>query len=400
MSSSVNNGQSGIPRVVVILETSFGASRSRFQGILQYVRRRGPWHLDYAVGGTGEQKIPADSIDRYDGVIARNPDEAVAKSLADLPVPVVLIDPEYETQKYPKLATLSQVTLDNAAVGRLAAKYFIDNGHTNFAFIEPQPPRQWALYRKQAFTEAVRAVGSTVHSFGTSPGIVFSESNRKCLAAWLEQLPKPIAVLGASDIEARHVIDACLLQGIPVPYHCAVLGVGNDLLVCQSCFPSLSSIDIHWEDAGFAAASLLDEEMKQPARAKQSLSYRPGKVVERLSTEPGPITDSLIIRILEQIRLCSGFNIRVGELARELQVTRQWLEKRFKQSVGHSIMEEIQKRRFEKISSLVGQTDLSFNEIAQLCGFQNGTYLRTLFKKELGVTMSEYRNKARAMEQD
>jgi AraC-like DNA-binding protein len=59
--------------------------------------------------------------------------------------------------------------------------------------------------------------------------------------------------------------------------------------------------------------------------------------------------------------------------------------------MGHSIMDEIRKRRLEKVKLFLIDSNLSIDDIAGLCGFQSKNYLMDVFRKEFNTTMMEFR---------
>lgn len=381
-----------IPQVCVILESSLRASRARFQGVVNYLRLHHPWCLHFIASGPEGQRLPQPSYWKGDGFIARVPDPDFAIKLIAQKKPVILLDPEEETLLL--MPSYSRVSLDNEQVARFGADYFLKRGHRHFAFVEPISTRSWAVLRRRSFVQILEKEHFSCDIFVPNRNRATTwEKERRRLSEWLLALPKPVAVLAASDIEGREIIDACLSLQLGVPYEVAVLGIGNDDLLCNSCFPALSSIDICWEKGGYQAAELLDAKMRDRKSPQQILFYGPDKIVERSSTERIHLTDRLVVRILEMIRLYEGMDLHVDSLARQFNVSRQWLQKRFKEEVGHSVIDEIQFRRLEKVKSLVAETDLTFNEIGSLCGFESGNHLRVLFKKATGMTMSEYRAK-------
>jgi LacI family transcriptional regulator len=211
------------------------------------------------------------------------------------------------------------------------------------------------------------------------------------MCRWLAQLPKPVAVFAANDARGRQVLDACLAADLPVPYQVAVLGVNNDELICETSQPPLSSVAVDVEHAGYAAAELLDHLMRGVLREPRIITYQPAGVVRRASTERLPVTDRLVIRALEYIRINAGLNIRVTDVAGHLGVTRRWIEKRFAAELDRSVLDEIKRVRFETVRGLVSQTGLAFTEIARRCGFTSANHLGIIFKAHFGVTMSAYR---------
>ena len=69
------------------------------------------------------------------------------------------------------------------------------------------------------------------------------------IAEWVGQLPKPVAVMCCNDDRALLVIEACKLADCSVPDDVAVLGVDDDVLVCDLADPPISSIALNTESA-------------------------------------------------------------------------------------------------------------------------------------------------------
>ena len=199
-----------------------------------------------------------------------------------------------------------------------------------------------------------------------------------------------MGILAANDFRGRQVLEACQLAGIPVPYQASVLGVNNDELVCQMSYPSLSSIVVDWEKAGYIAASALQARMTG-ATLPRSLSYGPLKVISRGSTDRLQVADPLVVKILETIRINHGQNLRVNDIARMLKVPVRTAQLRFRNAVGHTIIDEIKSVRMRFVCDLLTGTDLTIAEIARRCGFENSTYLTQAFRQEFGMTMTQWR---------
>jgi LacI family transcriptional regulator len=94
---------------------------------------------------------------------------------------------------------------------------------------------------------------------------------QKPLADWLRALPKPVGLLACNDDRARQVIDACLMAGLNVPEEVAVVGVDNDEFVCHLSNPTISSVALGVEEAGYQAAQLLDRLMRGEKPHPQSI---------------------------------------------------------------------------------------------------------------------------------
>lgn len=391
-----------MPQVAVLLESSRGISRAMFQGILNYVRVYGPWSLNIVAGGASDQKVPDTRIWRGNGIIARIPNDEAAQAVVAARLPTVLINPaaSYLDPAHP-LSSFSRIQSDSHAIGTLAAEHYLGLDFSHFAFIGASEQTNWSRWRQKAFQERLSAAGKPCHAYpvpisGTSEWLV----ERPRLCAWLRKLPKPVAIFTPNDNRAREVLDACLVADIPIPYEAAVLGVDNDIFICETSIPPLSSIAIDDEKAGYEAAHLLDRLMLKTLHGQQIVRYGPKGIVSRASTECLHITDRLVIRAMEFIRINAGLSIRVSDVADCLGVTPRWAEMRFRQIAGASIAETIQHARMTTVCSMLKETDLSFSEISKRCGFTQMNYLCTLFKKQLGMTMSDYRQSFKLKEKN
>jgi LacI family transcriptional regulator len=138
---------------------------------------------------------------------------------------------------------------------------------------------------------------------------------------------------------------------------------------------------------------MLDLLMQGIQPEQKVVTYGPSTVTTRASTSSVQVSDRLIIQALEFIRVNAGLNIRVSDVATHLGITPRWAEQRFKEATGQSLHENINQTRMHTICSLLNESDLSLRAIATRCGFSQLHHLCSIFKKEFGITMSEYREK-------
>jgi LacI family transcriptional regulator len=75
---------------------------------------------------------------------------------------------------------------------------------------------------------------------------------------WLAELPKPAGVFVPSDLWGLWLCGVCKQEGIKVPEEIAIIGAGNDKLLCELAHPALSSVAIPSERIGYEAAAMLD----------------------------------------------------------------------------------------------------------------------------------------------
>ena len=382
-----------MPRVAILLESAYEHSLGLLRGIMKYVRLYGPWGLHIISGGKGDQRLPLVEQWKATGIIARVPNEKVARTIVSANLPTVLFDPlaPFLAPKHP-LSRCCRCFCDNRRIGQLAAEHFLEQKFEHFAFVPNLLQTNWATERFEAFREHLAQFDKkvTVYPIPSEAecdwGIEF-----KRIIPWLRRLPKPAAVFTPDDLRGRQVLDACLIANIKVPYQLAVLGVANDREVCETTTPPLSSIAVDTEAAGFAAAEMLDGLMRGTFSEQREFIYHAKEVVRRGSAEAVSFDDPLILQALEFIHINSGFSIRVTDVAKHLKLSRRTVEMRFKSILGHSVLEEIHKVRIESIRKLVAHTATPFGRIAVLSGLESATHLGEIFKAEFGMTMSEYR---------
>ena len=73
----------------------------------------------------------------------------------------------------------------------------------------------------------------------------------------------------------------------------------------------------------------------------------------------------------------------------------QYFCRYFKKNIGKTITEYINMIRVEKAATALAETEDKIIDIASACGFDNIGYFIRRFKKEKGMTPSEYRKKSK-----
>jgi LacI family transcriptional regulator len=167
--------------------------------------------------------------------------------------------------------------------------------------------------------------------------------------------------------------------------------VDNDEVFCELSDPPLSSVAVNAEAAGFRAAALLDGMMRGRIRKSQRILVEALGVVTRRSTEVVAVEDPDIAAALRFIHRNQGRNISVESVVQEVAVSRRNLEKRFRDTVGRTILEEIQLVRLERAKRMLIETTYSVSQIASLAGFGSAGYFIQFFQKRVGKTPRKYR---------
>jgi LacI family transcriptional regulator len=81
----------------------------------------------------------------------------------------------------------------------------------------------------------------------------------------------------------------------------------------------------------------------------------------------------------------------VADLVRATPLTRRVLERRFRKVVGHTVHREIVRVRMQRVRQLLLETDLPMTVIARRTGFRHVEYLSAAFKRETGISPSQFR---------
>jgi len=120
----------------------------------------------------------------------------------------------------------------------------------------------------------------------------------------------------------------------------------------------------------------------------------PSDVVERMSTNSLAINDPQLTKIAHYLRDHALKPITVQDVLKAVPMGRRSLERRFKEAFGRTPLEEIRRIRMAKARSLLSETDLPMQQIAEHCGYANYNYLSYIFKQTTGKTPREYRKQS------
>jgi AraC-like DNA-binding protein len=88
----------------------------------------------------------------------------------------------------------------------------------------------------------------------------------------------------------------------------------------------------------------------------------------------------------------------LDELAREVAVSKPYLERLFKTETGSGIMEYAYRKRVEAAASLLKYSRQSIADIAEYLCFSGQSHLGRLFREERGMTPGQYRRKEQVID--
>lgn len=384
-------------KVAVFVETSRAYGRALCEGVADFAQANGQWIFE---GGgqsweEGLRGLPRD----VDGVIARIPDAKMARALSRLKIPVVDI---YRWRDY---AGISSADADHAAIGRLAAAWFLERRFKHFAFCG-YTGAPFSDLRGEAFRAAVEAQGFAcslyrerayeadylgqmilqAESYGEPP-------DRTRILAWLKGLPRPTALFCCHDIRAYQAALLCKEAGLDVPRDVAVMGVDNDRILCGFTHPMLSSVDPDAHRIGWEGAQHLYALMTHARRFVRHLLVSPRQVVERASTETDPVEPQWLSETLRFIRQNLASGVNAEEVIRHVGLSHTQVERAFTKALGHTVHREIARLRMREACRLLAESASPASEVSRLAGFSSPQYFNRLFTRQFRLTPVQYRQR-------
>lgn len=380
-------------KILLLLDFAEEYSKSLLKGISAYSREFGPWvfcrmplfHRE-TVGIDGILKWAQDW--GADGIIGQLYNDKEIQKVVEAGIPVIAQDFKE------RFADIPNITGAYHEIGVLGADYFLKKGFKNFAFYGFKDI-VWSRERAEGFEARVLKAGHKVHYFehkkARSSELWYYKPSS--LSRWLKSLPKPIALMTCDDNQGQHITEACRHAGIRIPEEVAVLGVDNDVMICDLSDPPLSSIALDVEKGGYDSAKLLHSMMKYGIANYYDIVVKPTQVITRHSTDIYATNDDHIASSLKYIHQNIDKNLHVDEVVKQVPLSRRALEKRFLEITGYPIYKYIFNLRIEKFTKKLLDTDMSVFEIALDMGLTDSKNIARQFKQVKGCKPSEYRNR-------
>lgn len=379
----------GKPKVAVVMELEWPYKRHYevFAGIRDYADEQGGW--DFDVGDFPQYGIQQGL--KYAGIIGRiSADCYKAACAAGIPVVNVKVDS-------PVASKAPGVYPDIRAAGRMAAEHLILRGLKRLVHFGFHGSRSSRLHC-EGMREVAKAHGCDCKSYRVDADFHehlkqwkgFMGYTKKSLDSW----QPPIGVAFSSDELAHAVTAICINQGWSIPDQMAVIGTNNEVMICNSSRPTLSSIDMAYETCGYEAARLLDQLIKG-VKGKIDLirHVQPRELVLRRSSDAYAVDDAPTVRAMAFMAENSHQRLSVADIAKAAGIGRQSLELRFRKLLKRSINDELIRLRITRMKRLLVETALTVEKISDQVGFGTTANMHVMFKRATGMTPKAYRRK-------
>jgi len=102
------------------------------------------------------------------------------------------------------------------------------------------------------------------------------------------------------------------------------------------------------------------------------------------------------LQVVNYVRRHLSEPISVEDMAKELYISRSYLSLKFKQETGETLTDFILKEKVEEAKRLLHYTDKTSASIGVYLGFSSQSYFSRVFKKYVGCTPGEWRDKPSA----
>jgi LacI family transcriptional regulator len=381
-------------RIALLFNANKMMGREVIAGVAAYLgSKRSDWDLFMEE----DFRLRLSGIDRWqgDGIIADFDDPAVAAALSTCSIPVVAVGGSYAGEgDYP--SGIPYVATDNFKLVQLAREHLIDLGLQRFAmFSQPKAKdSRWAQERETAFASLMREDLMEPEIFrGSATSAASWEKTFQSQVEWLNSLPKPIGIIAVTDARARQLLQACSSAGIEVPGQVAIIGIDNDPLVRALSPVPLSSVMQGAQEMGRTAANLLEQMLHGARLPNTRILVPPAGIKAFASSQHKPVKHPHVMRARHFIRQYACQGIRTEQVAAHVGISRSSLESHFRQELGCSVHDVILRSKLGAAMAGLDRGEHSIADVAFDCGFNSIQYMYTVFKRELGCTPGDYRDR-------
>lgn len=277
------------------------------------------------------------------------------------------------------------IEVDNIEITAVAVRELLRLGFDHYAYMPYFRNPIWSEKRKSEFERLMGIAGKgTCRVPDLEP-----KSPIPRIIEFLRDVPKPCGVMAANDEIGFLTLSACRIAKLKVPEEVAVVGVDNDVSLCENSSVTLSSVAVDHESGGILAAKVLDAMMSGRRRNLPSGHSPVVGLVRRESTSVFHFASTAAA--VERIRRAHGIGLTPLAVAAEMKLSRRMADVRFVSEVGHSVFEEIRRVRVEQVKLLL-RDGKPTSAVADECGYRTPSELCRDFRKVSGLSPRAWLN--------
>jgi LacI family transcriptional regulator len=324
-----------------------------------------------------------------DGVVGRFLTQADVAPFLQAGLKVVTWVPPNEPLGIPVVAS------DDVAIGAMVARYFMERGFQQFAFVDV--PASWSHKRHEGFRQTLKTAGHTCISMEFDPWVKDAEAlakSRQHLKQSLAELPKGTAVMAANDSTAIILVQQANFAKRVVPSDLAVIGVDDDQVICQFSGPiTISSVVQDYNQICGKAFDLMWKILDGEAPSSEPVLVPPLLVRTRQSSDITTSHDQHLAKAMAFIHAHAHEPVAIGDIARAAGVSEQLLRRKFQVTYNRSPHDELVRRRVALAQGLLLQGEENINRIAELSGFGSVQRYYIAFRRIAQMSPKEYKAK-------
>jgi len=375
-------------KVLVAIRLNHASWRDFLSGFLDAIRAYPHWSLRVAEPSDIARVLDEDA---FDCLIIGDIDENAATRLSHSTLPTVVVGSQ-STSITTRRRNIVFLHNDDEDIGREGARIVKTLGERNSWGFVPHPDEtHWSNLRAKGFSAELKTNGKTASVY-RPPILSDPKEVHRRLLRWLQALPKPAALMAAYDMAAVRILEICKSAGIDVPSQIAVLGVDNDRLLCETARPSLSSIAPDHVHEGELAAEALARLLERKSSRPKTILCTKKKYVARESTQQAKPAAILMRRAIAYVEENADKKVTASDVARNLGVSRQLVELRFREFGEKTLAVTIRDIRLKEVRRQLRTTKQTIRTIAANCGWANVNHLENAFKRRFGVSMRTWRD--------
>lgn len=115
------------------------------------------------------------------------------------------------------------------------------------------------------------------------------------------------------------------------------------------------------------------------------------EAVKNIQSKQEERSSSIISQTKEYIKTHFSKDISLDDVSRQVNISPYYFSKIFKEETGENFIEYLTNIRIEKAKDLLRNTEYSMKEICTMCGYADPNYFSRTFRKNVGVTPTEYK---------
>ncbi len=374
-----------------------------WRGVREYSRTHEGFDCTLAPFAAADLKAASKSGPPYDGILAQATPELV--ELADeVGVPVVDVWADSRVT-----VPIDCVFPDFAKAGRMVGQHLVSRGFEHFGFVMNRHSQSQGAMCDESllggdalgFAAYVKARGFRCRHIivprdvGANAGTWRNWSSR--IRAWLTRQPKPLGLFVPNDLLCRHIADVASELELSVPHDLGLVCADNEPNLCLLASPSLTALNMGYRQVGYEAAALLDRILLGKRKGgRKILRLEPHALLPRRSTDATNVEDPLVAKAMRFILEHTHQPIKVSDVAAAVATTRRTLERRFREILTRTVMQEITRCRIERLKRRLAESNTPIKILALDSGFNSARVLYETFVREEGMSPSAYRAKRRA----